>query len=59
MTCIVVHIDTIIVIMFLFYRMADDLFRLLQATVGKSQVILVGADFSSLIARFYTQLYEE
>ena len=38
--------------------MVDDLHRLIDKTIGTSPLILVGVDYSTLIARFYAQFYE-
>ncbi len=47
------------VVFFFVRRMADDLHRLLQETLGDVSIVLVGTDFSALVARFYAQLYDE
>ena len=40
------------------HRAADDLHRALTAAVGDgSPVLLVGVEYSSMVARFYTQVY--
>ena len=45
---------------FFAYRMVDDLHRLLNyASNQPKPLLLVSVDYSTFIARFYTQLYEQ
>lgn len=42
------------------FSAADDLHRVLTRIIGeKESVFLVGVEYSSMVARFYTQIYEQ